>query len=381
MGPIQLPDYGKSTLAEVLPAIAAHLLGGSSGVADDCRDVLGIPHADRYVLVMVDGLGHELLQSQRFRAPYLETLLDDALALTSAVPSTTATSLTTIGTGTVPGRHGIVGYSFRAIGEIINALLWDDRLDPFVFQPQPTWFERLACHPQIAVSTVSLDKFEASGLTQAALRGPRFFGLPDEQDADRRIEQTVAASRSASRSLVYVYERRLDHAGHSVGCGSEEWNQTLDEIDAWIEQLRSALDPSTCLLITGDHGMVDVPSNHQVIIEDTPRLLNGLSLIGGEGRLRQLYTDRPDEVAVRWRRWLGERAVVRTRGEAIEEGWFGVVDECMRDRIGNVLVALLDDWAIMTLTRPGELTLVGQHGSLTPEEMRVPLLADQLATA
>lgn len=124
--------------------------------------------------------------------------------------------------------------------------------------------------------------------------------------------------------------------------------------------------------------MVDVPSNHQIVIEDTPVLTNGLDLIGGEGRLRQLDRDRPDEVATRWRRWLGERAIVRTRDEAIDEGWFGTVDDRMRDRIGDVLVALLGDWAIMTLTRPGELTLVGQHGSLTPEEMRVPLLIDQL---
>lgn len=382
MGRIQLPDYGKSTLAEVLPAVAAHLLADSPEAVDGCRDVLGIPQADRYVLVMVDGLGHELLAAQRFRAPYLGTLLDDAIGLTSAVPSTTATSLSTIGTGLVPGRHGIVGYAFRAQDEfILNALTWDDRIDPVSFQPEPTWLERLGHDPQIAVSTVSLAKFERSGLTQAALRGSQFFGLNDEADADYRIKQIVAASQSGQRSLVYAYERRLDHAGHSLGCGSAEWSQTLDEIDAWIEQLRSALDPQTCLLVTGDHGMVDVPSNHQVIIEDTPILAKELDLIGGEGRLRQLYTERPQEVATRWQRWFGERAIVRTRDQAIEEGWFGTVDLRVRDRIGDVLVAALDDWAIMTLTRPGELTLVGQHGSLTPEEMRVPLLIDQLVAA
>ena len=381
MARIQLPDYGRSTLTEVLPAVASHLLAGLPGLpgnAEDCRDVLGIPQARRYVMVMVDGLGHDLLIRQRFRAPYLGSLLEGAIGLTSGVPSTTATSLSSIGTGTVPGRHGIVGYSFRALGEIINALTWDDRLDPLTFQPQPTWFEKLEAHPQIAVSTVSLAKFEDSGLTQAALRGSRFIGLIDENDTSLRIEQIVAASRVGERSFVYAYERRLDHAGHGMGCLSEAWNQTLDEIDAWIEQLRSALDPQTCLIVTGDHGMVDVPSNHQIVIEDTPVLTNGLDLIGGEGRLRQLYCDRPDEVATRWRRWLGERAIVRTRDEAIDEGWFGTVDDRMRDRIGDVLVALQGDWAIMTQARAGELTLVGQHGSLTPEEMRVPLLIDQL---
>lgn len=371
MAKILLPDYGRSTLAEVLPAVAAQLAPELPGATD----VLGLPRAKRYVIAMVDGLGHEQLQRYRARAPYMSGLLDEATMLTSAVPATTATSLTTLGTGVVPGSHGIVGYSFRALGEIINALAWDDRLDPTTFQPVPTWFQRLSA-VGVATCTVSLAAFEASGLTMAALRGPAFHGLSDENDNDARIDQVVAASRSGERSVVYVYERRLDHAGHGSGVASEVWSETLDSIDGWLEHLRSALDPGTCLIITGDHGMIDVPSNHQIIIEDNPALLSGLGLIGGEGRLRQLYADRPDEVAARWARRLGERAVVRLRSEALEEGWFGPVDEAMTDRIGDVLVALQGDWAVMTLSRPGELTLVGQHGSLTPDEMCVPLLID-----
>lgn len=366
-----LPDHGRSTLAEVLPGIAARLAPDLDGAID----VLGIPAARRYVLVMVDGLGHELLQRDRLRAPYLAGLLDDAMVLTSAIPSTTATSLTTLGTGRTPGSHGIVGYSFRARQEIINALLWDVEVDPLDFQPCPTWLERLA-EAGVAVSTVSLARFVGSGLTNAALRGTSFNGLSDECDDDERIAKIVAASRAGERSLVYAYERRLDHTGHGLGCGSEDWRATLDMIDGWLEQLRSELDPDVCLVITGDHGMIDVPSDRQIIIEDHAALVGGLSLIGGEGRFRQLYADRPDEVAASWQRWLGERAIVRRRDEAIEEGWFGHVTEQVAWRIGDVLVALQGDWAVMTLSKPGELTLVGQHGSLTAEEMCVPLLVD-----
>lgn len=372
MVPLLLPEYGRSTLGEVLPALAAHLAPELAS-----SDVLGLPAAKRYVLVMVDGLGHHLLHRAKSRAPYLAGLLDGGLILTSAVPATTATSLSTLGTGCEPGQHGIVGYSFRAMGEIINALTWDDRLDPLDFQPEPTWFEKLA-GVGIAVGTVSLNTFAGTGLTHAALRGTRFVGLDDERDDQTRVDQVVAASRSGERSLVYAYERRLDHAGHGSGCGSEIWRQTLDGIDGWLEHLRGSLDPDTCLLVTGDHGMVDVPGNRQIIIEDTPGLLSGLDLIGGEGRLRQLYADRPEEVAARWRSQLGERAVVRLREEAIEEGWFGKVAPSMLARIGDVLVALQEDWAVMTLARPGEFTLVGQHGSLTAEEMCVPLLVDRL---
>ncbi len=366
-----LPEYGRSTLAEILPAMAAHLVPGLAGT----NDPFGLPAARRYVLAMIDGLGLELLRTHRARVPYLAGLVDRAHELTSAVPSTTATSLTCLGTGIPPGRHGIVGYSFRAHDWILNALLWDDRLVAEEFQPTPTWFQRLNDR-QVATTAVTLAQFEGSGLTRAGLRGPRFVGLADEQDAADRIARIVQASRAGMSSLVYAYDRRLDHTGHGLGCGSTAWLDTLDRMDDWLERLRAELDPEVCLLITGDHGMVDVPNDRQIILEDTPGLANGLELIGGEGRLRQLYTARPDEVAAQWRRRLGDRALVVRREEALEAGWFGPVAEEFRPRIGDVLVAMADDWAVMTLTKQGELTLVGQHGSLTSAEMRVPLLVD-----
>lgn len=367
-GDLVMPSYGRSTLAELLPSLAAHLLPQAGSA-----DTLGLPASTRYVLVMVDGLGRELLATNRRRAPFLARLLEGSPELTSAVPSTTATSLTTLGTGLPPGRHGIVGYSFRALGEVINALQWDDRLDPFAFQPHRTWFEVLAAGG-VASTTVSLAMFESSGLTLAGLRGGRFVGIKDEADADDRIARVVEASRLGDRSFVYAYERRLDHVGHGAGCESAQWRDTLDTIDAWIEQLRASLDPDTCLVVTGDHGMVDVPPERHILLEDTPGLSGGVDLVGGEGRFRQLYTSRPAEVAVQWARRLGERAVVRRREEAVEQGWFGPVDDAMADRIGDVLVAMQGDWSVMTWQRPGELNLVGQHASLSGAEMRVPLL-------
>ena len=366
-----LPRYGRSTLAEVLPAVASHLAGGQL----DASDVLGLPAAKRYVLVMVDGLGLELLTAQRQRAPYLSGLLDDAHQLTSAIPSTTATSLTSLGTGRPPGAHGIVGYSFRALGGFFNALLWDERVRPEEFQPVDTWLQRLA-EAGVATSTVSLADFVGSGLTRAGLRGTDFYGLGDEFDDDDRIAKIVAAAARGDQALVYAYERRLDHTGHGMGCGSAQWSDVLDSVDEWLERLRGALPPEVCLLVTGDHGMVDVPRERQIMVEDTPGLSSGLDLVAGEGRLRQLYTERPDEVVAQWRRRLGERAYVCRREEAIEAGWFGPVCDFVTDRIGDVLVAMADDWAVMTFTRPKELTLVGQHGSLTAAEMRVPLLVD-----
>ena len=188
----------------------------------------------------------------------------------------------------------------------------------------------------------------------------------------------MAAARQGRRSLVYAYERELDHTGHVEGCGSRQWLTHLSRIDAMVERLRDELPDDVVLIVTGDHGMVDVPRQNQILAEDEPELMAGVDALAGEGRFRQLYVDRdhPSAVAARWAERLGELAWVRTRDEAIDEGWFGPVDPELRERWGHVLVALRTDWAVMTRQFPRELSLVGMHGSLTAAEMTVPLFVD-----
>ena len=369
-----LPAYGCTTIGDLLPCVAAHLLSGSVGLTD----VLGLPDARRYVIVLVDGLGWELLCAELRELSWFSQVFGDAIPITAGVPATTATSLASLGTGLTPGQHGLVGYCFQpAPGQgRLNALTWEGGPDPLTFQPHTTWFEQLAA-AGVAVSSVSPAHFEASGLTLCAHRGPAFVPVLDEADLAERVRLTVAASRRGSRSLVYHYERSLDHVGHGFGVDSIQWRSTLIRIDGLLEQLRDALDPDVCLLVTGDHGMVDVPKHRQIIVEDHVELGRDVELVAGEGRLRQLYTSRPLAVRERWQQLLGDRAWVLTRKDAIARGWFGKVDDRVRPRYGDVIVAMRDNWAIMTRESPGELDLVGQHGSLTSAEMVVPLLVDE----
>lgn len=364
-----VPDYGRSTLADLLPSLGAHL--GVRG-ATDC---LGLPDGSRYVLLLVDGLGRHQLGRYAEQAPYLAGL--QGRRITSGVPSTTATSITSLGTGLPPGRHGIAGYSFWYPPErrVLTTLRWPSGLSGLDVQPQLTYLERLE-GAGVRTSTVAPAHFAGTGLTTAALRGPSFLPVTDEADHARRLDLVTQAVASAERTLTYCYERRLDHAGHSHGVGSPQWLAELAHADHLAGVLRSGLADDVRLVVTGDHGMVDVPADARLFVEDEPVLLTDVTALAGEGRLRQLMTPRPDEVAERWRQRLGERAWVRTRDEAVTEGWFGDLSPRLADRFGDVLVAMADDGAIMTRTLPKELALVGMHGSLTRAELDVPLLVD-----
>lgn len=364
----QIPAYGQNTLADLLPSLGAHLgLPGS--------DRLGLPAAERYLVLLIDGLGAEQLGEHAELAPFLTGL--EQRTITCGVPSTTATSITSLGTGLAPGGHGIAGYTFwyPPKGQVLNALRWPADLSGLDVQPQLTFFERLN-KAGIENGTIAPAAFADSGLTTVALRGARFWPVEDERDHRRRVELATAAVAAGNRNLSYCYERVLDHTGHGAGIDSPAWRAALAEVDALAASLREALPESVRLVITADHGMVDVPGDARVLVEDEPGLLTEVTAFAGEGRLRHLMVESgcSEQVAARWRARLGERAWVRTRAEAVTEGWFGETPNRLAHRFGDVIVAMADDGAILSRKLVGELSLVGMHGSLTSAEMGIPLL-------
>ena len=325
-------------------------------------------------MFLIDGLGAQLLTRHSHAAPFLSSLFDERQPATAGVPSTTATSLTSLGTGLPPGAHGLVGFTSRVPGtdRLLNALQWDKSIDPVEWQPHPTVFQRLS-GLGVTVTAVNKREFRTSGLTIASQRGADYVGA---DKVGERIAATVEAS-AARPSLTYVYDGDLDWTGHRFGVSSSHWLQQLAMVDAEAEQLREALPSAVRLVVVADHGMVDATPEGRIDIDEHHELADGLALVGGEARFRHLYASRGalDDVVATWRTTLADRAVVLTRDEAIERGWFGVVDPRVRPRLGDVVVACTGDTSILSTSAfPYEARLVGLHGSLTPAEMLIPVI-------
>ena len=364
------PRYDTAWLGAVLPG-AAQALGATVEVP-----ALTLPTARSVCVVIVDGLGRMLLEETADRAPFLTSLMPGSITLTAGCPSTTATSMGSFGTGLPPGRHGLVGYEVMdpARGVLLNELKWDPGTDPLAWQPHPTVFQVLAADG-VRVTRVGNPEFDDSGLTLAALRGGGFVGA---KRLYSRVDIAVAALAPPGRSLVYLYWGDLDGAGHGHGWRSAQWTRELRHVDREIARLARRLPTGTVLVVTADHGMVDIPHGDRVDLAERPELAAGIRVLGGEARFAQAYCEpgRARAVAARLADAFGDRAWVRTRDEAIEDGWFGPVDDRVRPRLGDVLVAGIGSFALVDArsATPQVLRLIGQHGSLTADEQLVPLL-------
>ncbi|WP_069817187.1 alkaline phosphatase family protein [Streptomyces sp. TP-A0874] len=371
-----LPAYGKGSLADLLPDVATGqgVPGLSSG--------LGLEPADRVCVFLVDGLGWELLRAHPEQAPFLTSLLPSSHGgrgepITVGFPSTTATSLASVGTGLPPGSHGLAGYTVQDpdTGVLMNQLRWRPWTDPHRWQPYPTVFQ-LASAAGVATCQVTAPEFEKTPLTEVALSGGTFHGrLTGEERMDFAADRLAAAGRS----LVYTYYSDVDGKGHRFGVDSDAWRDQLSYVDRLAQRLAEQLPPRAVLYVTADHGMIDVPfdPDSRIDFDEDWELRAGVRLLGGEGRARHIYAlpGAAADVAAVWREVLGDRMWIAGRDEAIAAGWFGPVESRVRGRIGDVVAAARDDIAVIaSQTEPNESSMVGLHGSMTAAEQLVPLL-------
>ncbi|WCN84721.1 alkaline phosphatase family protein [Micromonospora sp. LH3U1] len=370
------PDHGGGRLADVLPSALAVL--GVPGSADPLGLVPALAGVRRIAVLLVDGLGWYQLPTA---APYAPTLAGLAATvarpLIAGFPSTTPTSLVSLGTGVAPGAHGVLGFTVRVPGtdRVLTHTDWAADPSPLRWQPVRTQLER-ARAAGVTVTVVSRPEFGGSGLTLAANRGGDFRGAAGGDAVATAMLAALAAG--SGPTLVSGYHADLDRHGHVSGVDSAPWRIAATEVDTLLARLVDGLPPDAALLVTADHGQLDIPAAHRFDLDTDPRLRAGVRLVAGEARVRYLHVEpgAVDDVLTAWSEVLGAAARVRTRDEVVATGWFGSVPEEHLGRIGDVVVTCNDTYAVMAsrTERPMASRLVAYHGSDTAAELTVPLL-------
>lgn len=375
------------------------------------------------VMVLVDGLGWQMLRECAGHTPNLRRLLADSDYLHTCAPSTTAAALTTLATGVYPGAHAMVGYAVRdpllrgqlgaghvpRAGDVFDLITFKNSShDPLTWQSVPTLIERANAKAKagygspLGAVSIGRSKFAGSGLSLAAWRGFKHIGV----DAlDQRPYQAYRAIKEGAK-LVYLYVGELDHAGHNHGWHSDKWLQALEALDAMVGQLFRRLPTGTRIVLTADHGMVDTDRHHRIDLAKEKELSKDVVAVAGESRFLQLYVaddvanvpaaggsargvagprgvcgvvenngreELAQSVAKRWAEFLGDRAIwVGTDPAPL----MGPLSPGARAAVGDVLVALNDNWTVVdSRVQSFHATqLIGVHGSLTPVELEVPLI-------
>ena len=384
--------------ASVVTDSRARGVARSWGIEPACGSDGARGRAPGTVVVLVDGLGLEMLHQRRGHTPTLRrwrapgdggAKSGEGPGILTCRPSTTASALTMLGTSALPGTTGMVGYSVLRPGlgpvlpaatvpspaQVLSLITWkgDDAPNPRAWQDVPTIFERIPTGSAVSIGPA---RFAGSGLTEAALRGASHLA------ADRMEDRPALAAGALRRGvpLVYLYVGELDKTGHKHGWLSAQWLAQLERLDAAMADLVRRVPAGTRIILSADHGMVDTDADHRIDLTAHRELVRDVVAVAGEPRLTHLHVadgdaDLAGEVAHRYRRVLAERAAwVGTREQAAEH--LGALAPRARGVVGDVVVAMAGTWVLVDPRVHSEsaIAMPGVHGSFTPAETEVPLL-------
>ena len=359
-----VPDYAGACLNNVVPVMLERVRPLPAWMPAFVAD------ASQVVLLLIDGLGFDQLSVRHHLTPTLAGMQGGAIS--TVAPSTTATALSSLALGCPPGEHGVVGYRINVGGDVLNVLRWQtpdgdarEVIRPDEIQGRPAFGGR---HPAV----VTRAEFSGSGFTAAHMSDVRFHGW--------RVTSTMVTAIGrllrAGESFVYAYYDGVDKVAHEFGLG-EHYDAELVATDRLVDDIAAVLPSGAVLVVTSDHGQVQVGDAVVPVHDD---VMAGVELLSGEGRFRWLHArpGRAGEVVEAARARHGSQAWVRTRDQVIAEEWFGPkVSDAAAGRFGDVVLAAHAPVAFADPADTGPYRLQSRHGSLTADEMRVPLLAHQ----
>jgi type I phosphodiesterase/nucleotide pyrophosphatase len=363
-----LPDWDGPSLHRVVPTVLSELaLPGAAALPPWFPQAVG--GARQVVLLVIDGLGAEQLRERAALAPVLSS--GAGSAITSVAPSTTACALTTLVTGRVPAEHGVVGYRVALGGDVMNVLQWSVRgrdarmsVPARSFQPCPSFPGAVGPVPVVTRHDYGPTGFTAAHLGQVELH---------RWHTPAGLVTAVRALAAGGAPFVYAYYEGIDKVAHAEGLGAY-YDDELRAADRLVGDVLEVLPPGAVLLVTADHGQIEVGGSVEVL---GPEIMQDVTLISGEGRFRWLHA-RPGacgDLAATAAALHGDVAWVQTREQIVEDGWLGGRPSAeVASRLGDVALVPFEPTAFLDPADTGELRLRARHGSLTRAEMLIPLL-------
>ncbi|KKC44637.1 MULTISPECIES: alkaline phosphatase family protein [Acinetobacter] len=369
----------RSALANIMNAIAHNfdLPYNSYGV--------NLPQSKHYVLCLIDGLAYQSFLEHKTSTSFLSTC-NKVSSLRSGFPSTTASCLTSLATGLDAIEHGIVGAAFQHNERYFSSLRWcyltsneskhKENIIPSITIPYGIW-DCLKEH-NINVNAIIPIDISTSVFTSKVFSAAKIYGYKDFSEVTSIVEEVV---KREERSFTYIYFGNLDLIGHIFGVDSQKWKDEYLYLDSCIKKIHRSLIEKSTLLVTADHGMVNMNKNNMIDFNAIPALTEQTNLICGDIRARHIYLKpafRDNILIDNWNEHLGNNFLILKKEEAIKTGLFGVNrNEENEGRIGDLIVISKGQYGLIdssSIFDQYQSSWIGHHGANSEKEQLIPLL-------
>jgi len=321
-------------------------------------------------------MGADQIRERSGHATWLSSRLTKKSIVHCAYPATTSANIGSFATGILPGEHGLIGHQVwdRHHDERINLLVgWNERTNPLEWQPHQTIAER-AASAGVTANVIAALEYRDTPFTRATMRGAEFLSA---ESIAERFETARRVLGSKNESISYLYIPELDKYGHKFGWRSAGWSTLLEEVDSQLRKFSESLPQDAGLIVTADHGMVETQKDRQLVLDDELSGL-GLEFFGGDTRSSYLYFDNElaGEEAISRLEPLSHALTALRATDLVAAGWYGELGSQGRNRMPEVVLQARSNFTLYhsQFSKQRAFDMVSHHGSVSPGEMRIPLV-------
>lgn len=362
---------------------------------------------EKVVLLVMDAMGLNVFtrSSEELRRLLNSFLIGHSVCfktLTSVFPSTTSTALTSLNTGLTPQEHSIVAYTMflKELGSMVNMIslspvnderrnrIFDLGMDAKKLLNTKVLTERLK-EAGVESKTIIRYGIRNSGLSTILYKGSKMVPALTSVDFATNLVRLI---NDRETRLIIAYWDSFDAQSHYYGPFSTEAElellNTLTLLRKTVSRVNSDTAGKTLFVMTSDHGQSKIREDKSIRLNRLNWLKDSLIMPpAGESRAAYLYLKGSvKNLEKTFRRKIGRDIVLFKSRELLAKGVFGLgeIKPCVLDRIGDYIALsrgegrLVFHYDLKERTEP-EFVKAGAHGSLTRDELLIPLLACRLS--
>lgn len=334
--------------------------------------------ADNVILIVIDGLGFEFLSSQKnlFIKKHLKQKLQVPF-----IPTTACSNMTFL-TGYPPAQHGVVGWKMflKETGSIFKLYPFleassnqslKDKLPFDKVLKSKSFTTDLNCKThrinfyKIAKSyfDITFSKKDSSGYKKIT-------------SIKNKVKKII---KNNKKNFIHIYFYEYDKAAHNFGYKSKEAKEVLKEIDEEIKKISQTIGEDTKIIVTADHGFLDIKKKNNIYLSKAPELYDCLRTpLFGDSRVvycnvKPFKTKEFEQIL---QAKFKDKLDFFKSEDLVKKGVFGK-NPCkeLYERVGDYTLILKEDYALYDdLSLLKNNVFKGKHGGVSDREFFVPLI-------
>lgn len=384
---MNLPEYQGNSIVNLISSLL-NALGVNNSYNNLSDFDLNLDKYKNIVFIVIDGLGYEFLIKQN------EGLLKNSLKrkITSVFPTTTASAISSFLTGQAPLQHAMTGWFmyFKETGCASLPLPFTNRYstkgyDDFGIRPHEIFnFKNIFDQLSISYEIISPKKTINSPYSIHSFGTKNKIGYENHNDFFDIISKTIKKNSdftSANKNMIYAYYPFFDEFSHIYGSNSNNCVDLFHKIETSLNKLKNNfIDKETLFIVTADHGLIDIPQENKLKLNDFPKLQSCLSLpLCGENRVPFCYV-RPSKLEL-FKSFvtneMDKYCSMLSIDEALDMNLFGLgeMNPKFFDRVGDYILLMKENYILYDLVLNENVhPFIGYHGGLSDQELYVPLI-------